>query len=163
MRDAIMGAGNHMQTRFWSFGSSAATTPSPATAERRVPFLVSRSTLSHYYFRRTRRYKSHPHLRLQPNLSAPDVNPERRIEPTHPFLRAAMAAGLKTIIALSFVWNSPPSNLALALTAIPGPRHRLPPCYSLRCTLPQLPHSSRCRYLCTCTTAELDMRAMCEP
>ena len=85
-----------------------------------------------------------------------------------------MAAGLKTIIALSFVCFdvffllSPPIYILgywLRLTTNPlflGSRHRIPPRHPVLCPLPQLPHSAGRSHLRTRTIAELDMREMCE-
>lgn len=76
-------------------------------------------------------------------------------------------AGLKTIIALSFV-RSPFSSYFLrpsmnrSLTPGLGPCHRFPPRHPLLRAMAQLPSSARRRDLCHCAIAQLDMRALRE-
>ena len=72
-----------------------------------------------------------------------------------------MAAGLKTIIALSFV--SLPALRPALLTFFPDPRHWLPPRHSLLRSLAQL-LAINCRRDLRCRpVAQLDMFAMCQP
>jgi hypothetical protein len=69
------------------------------------------------------------------------------------------AAGLKTIIALSFVCL-PLSHAPVTsyLTLPLGPRHWVPPRHPVRRSIQELPHSSCCAHLCHCSGAELAMR-----
>lgn len=76
-----------------------------------------------------------------------------------------MAAGLKTIISLSFVrfvsplWGCPP----LTLLTPPGPRPRHSPRNPLVRALPPVPAPPGRRYLRYRTFAELDMWTMRQP
>lgn len=74
-----------------------------------------------------------------------------------------MAAGLKTIIALSFVRKFCHSYPELMLTEALGSCRWLPPRHPLCRTLPQLLDPRRRRNLRACAPTELDMRKMCEP
>lgn len=77
-----------------------------------------------------------------------------------------MAAGLKTIIALSFVCltvndQSPHLSPFVCLPNFDlGPSHRLPPRYPILRPLSQLPHLTRRRNIRMRPLAELDMPTM---
>lgn len=82
-------------------------------------------------------------------------------------LSAVMTAGLKTIIALSFVSlacscceDGDTNRRSLRLDV--DPRHWLPPGHSLLSALAQFPASRRCRNLCRSAASQLDLLAMCE-
>ena len=85
-----------------------------------------------------------------------------RSEPEQHIKASAMAAGLKTIIALSFVCRVDPSQSCL-LTVDAGPCYRLPPCHPLRCSLPQLPYAPRRCDICASAFTELGMFEMRQP
>ena len=98
---------------------------------------------------------------LQPNTPA-----------HHTTSTPTMAAGLKTIIALSFVRppiahfpTTPPPTIHTPLTHLPhlGPRHRLPPRDPLLRSVAQLPPAPRRRHLRGRAAAKLDLRPVREP
>jgi hypothetical protein len=70
-------------------------------------------------------------------------------------------AGLKTIIALSFVRPASTrhtTRLSVPLTLFVGPRHRVSPCHSLRRAVEDLLHFPRRSHLCLSACAELAMQ-----
>ena len=108
-------------------------------------------------------------------LSSACLQPQRNQGPSQCTRQTdRMAAGLKTIIALSFVRFTLPTpfprplRLPLSLSTelppdpLPGPRHWLPPRHPLLRPLPQLPDPARRSDLRNRPFAKLDMREMCE-
>lgn len=71
-----------------------------------------------------------------------------------------MAAGLKTIIALSFVWLSLPKYVLSRSNPLTGPRHRLSPSHPFFSAVSQLSTINRRRNLRYCTLTQLDMWKM---
>ena len=71
-----------------------------------------------------------------------------------------MAAGLKTIIALSFVINPPFYSDLEPTNTVPGPRHWLPPRNPLFRPLEPIPPSPRRSYLRPRAAAQLPLQPL---
>ena len=75
-----------------------------------------------------------------------------------------MTAGLKTIIALSFVRPSPVHHLSpTTLTQLSGPRHRFPPRHPLFSLMAQLSAAARRRNLRLRPSSQLDLQPLRQP